>query len=163
MARVLIVGCGCRGRKLVAALAANGHIVRGTSRTPEGAALIGEAGAEAVVADPDRLATLTPQLDAVSVLCWLMGSAQGDPEKVAALHGPRLETLMWKLVDTHVRGAVYEAAGTVAPELRDQGGAIVRRMRETFNMPTEAVDQDPGDHAAWLEAMTAAVDRVLSV
>jgi hypothetical protein len=163
VARVLVVGCGCRGRELVAELRSRGHSVRGTTRSGSHLPELLAADADAVIADPNRLATLTPHLDGVSVLCWLMGSAQGDPEKVAALHGPRLETLMWKLVDTHVRGAVYEAAGTVAPELRDQGGAIVRRMRETFNMPTEAVDQDPGDHAAWLEAMTAAVDRVLSV
>jgi hypothetical protein len=159
VARVLIVGCGCRGLELAAAITAEGHIVRGTSRSEAGAARIGEAGAEGVVADPDRLATLTPHLEAVSVLCWLMGSAQGD---AAPLHGPRLETLLWKLVDTHVRGMVYEAAGTVDRQLLDGGAGIVRRMRQTYNMPTEVVEQDPTDHHAWVAAMAAAVDRVLS-
>jgi hypothetical protein len=162
VARVLIVGCGCRGLELAGALVAGGHIVRGTSRTDDGVARIQEAGAEGVLADPDRLATLTPYLDAVSVLCWLMGSAQGEPEKVAALHGPRLETLVWKLVDTHVRGIVYEAAGQVDPELLHQGAAIVRQARETFNMPAEVVEEDPGARPAWVAGMAAAVQRVLT-
>jgi hypothetical protein len=162
VARVLIVGCGCRGLELAGALMAGGHIVRGTSRSEAGAARIGEAGAEGVVADPDRLATLTPHLDAVSVLCWLMGSADGEREKVAALHGPRLDTIVWKLVDTHVRGIVYEAAGTVDRARLGEGAAIVRRARETFNMPTEVVRQDPAEHTAWVAAMAAAVQGVLA-
>jgi nucleoside-diphosphate-sugar epimerase len=32
MARVLLVGCGCRGRELTAVLRADGHAVRGTTR-----------------------------------------------------------------------------------------------------------------------------------
>jgi Trk K+ transport system NAD-binding subunit len=162
VARVLIVGCGCRGRELAGALIAEGHIVRGTSRTAAGAARIGEAGAEGVVADPDRLATLTPYLDAVSVLCWLMGSAEGVPEKVAALHDHRLDTLVWKLVDTHVRGIVYEGAGSVPARLLEQGAAIVGHAHDTFNMPTAVVQHDPSDHDGWLNAMTAAVGSVLA-
>ena len=38
-----------------------------------------------------------------------MGTASGIPESLAALHGPRLQTLLEKLVDTPVRGVVYEA------------------------------------------------------
>ena len=34
LARVLIVGCGCRGRELAAALMAEGHAVRGTLARP---------------------------------------------------------------------------------------------------------------------------------
>jgi hypothetical protein len=161
VARILIVGCGCRGLSLAGELMAAGHVVRGTSRSEDGVARIQEAGVEGMLADPDRLATLTPHLDAVSVLCWLMGSADGAPEKVEALHGPRLETIVWKLVDTHVRGIVYEAAGTVDRSLLSQGATTVRNARATFNMPTEVVGDDPGDHAAWSAAMAAAVQRVL--
>jgi Trk K+ transport system NAD-binding subunit len=162
VARVLIVGCGCRGLALARELMEGGHIVRGTSRNEHGVARIQEAGVEGVLADPDRLATLTPHLDAVSVLCWLMGSAAGEPEKVAALHGPRLETIVWKLVDTHVRGIVYEAAGTVDRGLLGQGSTIVRNARATFEMPSEVVGEDPRDHAQWAAAMAAAVQRVLT-
>jgi hypothetical protein len=161
VARILIVGCGCRGLKLAGELIAGGHIVRGTSRSEHGVARIQEAGVEGVLADPDRLATLTPHLDAVSVLCWLMGSADGAPEKVEALHGPRLESIVWKLVDTHVRGIVYESAGTVDRSLLGQGATTVRNARATFNMPTEVVGEDPQERAAWTTAMAAAVQSVL--
>src|SRR5436309_3417691 len=121
MARVSIVGCGCRGRKLAGALRERGHAVRGTTRRRERLAAIEAAGAEAVTADPARLTTLLPHLAAASVLCWLMGTAAGDPQEVEALHGPRLVSLLETLVDTHVRGAVYEAAGTVGPALLEAG------------------------------------------
>jgi hypothetical protein len=162
VARVLIVGCGCRGRELVTALAADGHVARGTTRREANLAQIEATGAHGVVADPDRLATLMPHLFGVSVLCWLLGNAVGEPEAVAALHGPRLESLVGKLVDTHVRGVVYEGAGSVDTELLEQGANIVRRAHDTYRMPAEVVAHDPADHAGWLAAMTAAVGRVLA-
>ena len=62
MARALIVGCGCRGRALAGELVTAGHEVRGTTRRSERLAEIEATGAEAVLADPDRLATVVPQL-----------------------------------------------------------------------------------------------------
>jgi nucleoside-diphosphate-sugar epimerase len=162
MARVLIVGCGCRGRQLAAALVQRGHAVRGTTRDESKHPAIAAAGAEPVSADPDRLGTLLPQLDGVSVLCWLMGSAVGAPEAVAALHGPRLESLLETLVDTHVRGVVYEAAGSVNPGLLEQGAELVRRASDTFRMPAETVVHDPADPEGWTREAAAAVDRVLA-
>ena len=110
-----------------------------------------------MVADPDRLGTLMPALAGVSAICWLMGSAGDAP----AINGDRLQTLVERLVDTHVRGLVYEAAGPAGPELLGAGAGIVREASETWHMPVAVVDQDPGDHAAWLEAMRAGVSRVL--
>jgi putative NADH-flavin reductase len=161
VARVLLVGCGCRGGELAAALLERGHAVRGTTRDESRFEAIAAAGAEAALADPDKLMTLMPHVEGVSVLCWLLGSAEGDEEDVHALHGPRLETLTERLVDTHVRGVVYEGAGSVAPELLEQGGALVERASATWNMPVEIVRHDPADHAGWVEAMAAAVERVL--
>jgi uncharacterized protein YbjT (DUF2867 family) len=158
---VLIVGCGCRGRDLAAALVERGHAVRGSTRDESNHEAIAASGAEPVTADPDRLGTLMPQLDGVSVLCWLMGSAAGDAEAVGALHGPRLESMLETLVDTHVRGVVYEAAGSVDPELLGQGASLVRRASETFRMPAEVVKHDPGDGDGWTREMATAVDRVL--
>jgi NAD(P)H-binding len=161
MARVLIVGCGCRGQQLAEALVAEGHAVRGTTRDPARCEAIAAAGAEPVVADPDRLGTLMPHLAGVSVLCWLMASATGEEGSVAALHGPRLEAIAEKLVDTHVRGVVYEAMGTVDPRLLAGGAAIVRRAADTWLMPVEVADADPADVAGWTEAMRTAVGRIL--
>jgi len=159
VARVLIVGCGCRGRSLAAALREEGHAVRGTTRAPERLAGIEAAGAEAVVADPDRLGTVMGQLAGVAAVCWLMGSATGPT--AADLHGPRLETLLERLVDTPVRGIVYEAAGSVEPALLATGAAAVRAAAERWRLPAEVVETDPSDHAEWLDAMRAAVERLL--
>jgi nucleoside-diphosphate-sugar epimerase len=158
MARVLIVGCGCRGRSLAAALAGRGLAVRGTTRNPEGVEEIAGAGAEAVMADPDRLGTLLRHLEGVTVVCWLMGSAAGD---VTSLHSDRLQSLLEKLVDTPVRGFVYEAAGSVDPRLLDAGGAIARAAGATFRIPVTVVEEPPEDHDRWRRAMISAVDRLL--
>jgi hypothetical protein len=158
VARVLIVGCGCRGRSLAAALAVDGHAVRGTTRGPASVE-IEAIGAEAAVADPDRLGTVTALLGDVAVVCWLMGSASGA--NVPDLHGPRLDSLLERLVDTPVRGFVYEAAGSVAPEHLAHGAAAVRAAAGRWRMPAEVVDADPAYHAGWLAQMRAAVRRLL--
>lgn len=154
MARVLVVGCGCRGRELTAELRSRGHAVRGTTRSESHLPEILAADADAVIADPGRLATLTPHLDGVSVLVWLMGSVEG--EEIPALHGERLGALLETLVDTHVRGMVYEAAGSVDPGLLERGAALVRRAGETWRMPVEVVDSQGA------AALADAVDRVLA-
>jgi nucleoside-diphosphate-sugar epimerase len=147
LARVLIVGCGCRGRALAEALRADGHAVRGTTRTEAGLAAIEAAGAEAVVADPDRLGTLMVQLGDVTAVCWLLASADGSG--AAELHGPRLQTLLERLVDTPVRGFVYERSSAYPA-----GEQIVARAQTTFRLPCAVVS--PGDDLA------EAVARVLS-
>jgi nucleoside-diphosphate-sugar epimerase len=159
VARVLIVGCGCRGRRLARELAATGHAVRGTTRDPRRLAEIEAAGAEAVVADPDRLGTVMNHLPGVTLVCWLMASA--DPEAAPDLHGPRLRALLERLVDTPVRGVVYEAAGSVDKRLLADGAAAVRAASATWRLPVEVVERDPGDREDWLNAMTAAVGRLL--
>ena len=116
------------------------------------------AGIEGVVADPDRLATLVPVLGGVTVVCWLMGSAVASPE----VHGDRLRTLMEHLVDTPVRGFVYEAAGSVDAAVLERGAQIVREASERWRIPVEVVSADPAAHEAWLEAMKGAVERTMS-
>jgi uncharacterized protein YbjT (DUF2867 family) len=159
VARVLIVGCGCRGRALAGALTDEGHAVRGTTRHPARIASIEAAGAEGVVADPDRIGTLMPALAGVSAICWLMGSARDGAE----LHGTRLRTLTERLVDTHVRGLVYEGAGTAGAALLEEGGQIVRRASATWRIPVEIVCEDPAQHEPWLASMRTAVGRILEV
>jgi hypothetical protein len=157
VARILIVGCGCRGVALGRALAGE-HAVRGTTRFPERLGELETAGIEAVGADPDRLATVVPALSGVSVVCWLMGTADGSPE----LHGARLRTLAEHLVDTPVRGLVYEAAGSVDASLLEQGAQILREASRIWHMRAEVVTADPVDHESWLEATQDAVKRALS-
>ena len=162
MARCLIIGCGCRGRSLGRELIAAGHAVRGTTRDPTRAAEIEAIGAEAVVGDPDVIATLARSLDHVSVACVLLGSADGSAERLAALHGTRLEMLLTRMLDTTVRGIVYEAAGSVDRALLDAGAELVRERGEDSRIPFVLLDADPGDASAWVSAAVRAVDRVLT-
>ena len=156
MARALLVGCGCRGRLLGARLVEEGWAVRGTSRREEGLAAIEEAGIEAALADPDRPATLLDLVGDVTVVAWLLGSAEGDAENVSAIHGPRLERLLEKLVDTPVRGFLYEAAGSVSSAQLEQGESLVRAAAATWRIPIEIVAEDQADSNAWTEAMAGA-------
>ena len=133
MARALIVGCGCRGRELGAELASRGWQVRGTSRGAQGRTLIEASGIEAAEADPDRPGTVLELIGDVTVVVWLLGSATGDPELIGAIHGSRLERLLEKLVDTPVRGFVYEGA---------EGREIVERASATWRIPVAFLDRD---------------------
>ena len=142
MARVLIVPCGCRGRELARELVAAGHAVRGTTRDHGRADAIAAAGAEPYVGDPDRIGTLMGALSGVTVLCWLFG---GVPD--VDLHGGRLRMLFEKLVDTPVRGVVYEPA-------LPAGEAIARDAAERWRIPVEVVE--PG-------GARLAVDRLLGI
>ena len=161
MARCLIIGCGCYGSELASVLHGAGHVVRGTTRRPEQLAHIESAGAEGVLADPDRLATLVGALDHVSVAVILLGSAIGEPEQIGALHGPRLEALLHKLLDTTIRGVVYEAVGGVpAPVLAD-GAASVTRLCATSRIPF-ALLQTERDAPGWVSVARGAVEDVLS-
>jgi uncharacterized protein YbjT (DUF2867 family) len=141
VARVLIVPCGCRGQALARELVGAGHAVRGTTRSPDRTAAIAEAGAEPYVGDPDRIGTLMGALAGVTIVCWLLGNVP-DPD----LHGGRLRMLFEKLVDTPVRGVVYERAL--------EGGAIARDAVERWRMPVEIVE--PGE-------ARSAIDRLLGL
>lgn len=162
MARVLIVGCGCRGQALARALRAQGHAVRGTTRGEERRAAIEAAGAEAWIGDPDRIATISYALDGVTILCWLMGSATGSAEQLHALHGTRLKMLLERTIDTTVRGLVYEAAGSVDAGLLGDGARTVEQACARSEIPHELLRADPADHERWLAAAVACVERLLS-
>jgi uncharacterized protein YbjT (DUF2867 family) len=143
LARALIVGCGCRGRSLGEELLADGWAVRGTSRREQGLAPIEAAGIEPALADPDQPATLLDLVADVATVYWLLGSATGEPENLEAIHGSRLERLLERLVETPVRRFVYEAFGSVAPELLAGGATLVERAAETWRIPVEVL-RSPG-------------------
>ena len=162
MARALIVGCGCRGRLLGARLRGDSWAVRGTSRGQEGLAAIEAAGIDPALADPDRVGTLLEHVADVAVVFHLLGSAQGEPENLADIHGPRLERLMEKLVDTPVRGVVYEAAGSVDSSLLAAGAELVRAAGRTWRIPFEIAAAESNDLDLWSAGMRDAALRVLS-
>jgi uncharacterized protein YbjT (DUF2867 family) len=128
-----------------------GWAVRGTSRRDEGLAAIEAAGIEAAPADPDRPGTLLDLVADVAIVFYLLGSAEGDSEELGAIHGPRLERLLEHLVDTPVRGVVYEATGSVDTALLEGGAELVRTASRTWRIPVEIVAGEPTDFAKWSE------------
>jgi hypothetical protein len=123
--------------------------------------VIEATGAEAVLADPGRVATLVPAFEHVSVVCVLLGSAVAGPAALTALHGTRLDMLLHQMLDTTVRGIVYEASGAVDPAILDAGAERVRKFCEGSRIPCALLSADPGDHQGWLEAALEAFERVL--
>lgn len=161
MARCLIVGCGCRGLELTGALRAAGHAVRGTTRDPDRRAEIEAAGAEPFVGDPNLVGTLAPALAHVGVACILLGSATGTEAQLTALHGTRLDMLLERMLDTTVRGVVYQAAGSVDPALLSVGAGRVRHACERSLIPYELLSADPATDEAWVPQAVEAVERAL--
>ena len=162
MARALIVGCGCSGRALGSELLEEGWAVRGTSRDGEGLAAIEAAGIEPARADPEQPCTVLELVDDVAVLIWLLGSATGDAEKVSAIHGPRLESLLERLVETPVRGFVYEGAGTVDVKLLAGGAELARNAECTWRIPVMVTQTSRSDGPAWVEELETSAIEILA-
>jgi hypothetical protein len=91
-------------------------------------------------------------LTGTTIVAWLMGTADN-----AELHGGRLRMLTEKIVDTPVRGLLYEAVGP----WHEEGEMIARAARATWNIPLQVVRTDPADCAAWTRDMAAAVQLLL--
>lgn len=162
MARALLVGCGCHGRELGRSLLEIGWAVRGTSRDGAGLEAIAAAGIEPARADPDRVGTILDHVGDVAVVAWLLGSATGSADEVAAVNDLRLGSLLEKLVDSPVRGFVLEAAGTADPAVLAAAAAHVERAARTWMIPARVVraERDPG--GVWTQAMADAIAGVLA-
>ena len=158
--RVLLIGGGCRGIALTRELVAEGHVMRAVTRTEARRAAIEAAGAECWIGDPDVVGTLRYALENVTIVVWALGTAAGTPDAVAALHGPRLEMMLSKIIDTTVRGVVYEAAGSAPPKALAAGVAELERMGKLNEIPYEVVDADPADALAWVAAHRQAISRL---
>jgi nucleoside-diphosphate-sugar epimerase len=162
VARILMLGGGCTGRALAAALLADGYAVRATTRTEANRAAIEAAGAECWIGTPDRLATLRGALQNVTIVCWLLGSATGAPAELRDLHTSRLRFFLGGAVDTTVRGFLYEASGTtVPPEVLAEGELIAREVGEQNAMPMAFLRAGGHDPEAWLTQARAAIEELL--
>jgi uncharacterized protein YbjT (DUF2867 family) len=161
VARCLIVGCGCRGLELAGALRSAGHAVRGTTRDGARRAEIEASGVEPFIGDPNVVGTLAPALAHVGVACILLGSATGTEAQLAALHGTRLDMLLERMLDTTVRGVVYQAAGSVGPVLLGAGAERVRYACERSMIPYEVLTADPTTDETWVTQAVGAAERAL--
>ncbi len=151
MARALIVGCGCRGRELGARLLAEGWAVRGTSRGEDGLTAIEAAGFEAAPAEPARIGTVLELVGDVALVVWLLGSAVGSEEELSRMHGDGLAHLLERLVDTPVRGVLYEAAGSVDGATLRGGAELVEAASERWRIPAATVAEPFS--ATWAEVV----------
>ncbi len=161
MARCLIIGCGCRGLALARELRNQGHAIRGTTRDAGRCSELEAAGIEPHIGDPDRVATLAPAFEHVTIACVLLGSASGSEAELAALHGSRLEMLLSRMLDTTIRGIVYEAAGSIDRAVLGEGARIVRERCDDSLIPYVLLREDPSVPARWLGAAAAAVGGLL--
>ena len=97
----------------------------------------------------------------MTVACWLLGTACGTAEALAALHGTRLDFFVNQTIDTTVRGLVYEAAGTVDATALAAGRELISE-RAAFNaIPLAVLDADPLDLDGWTRQARAAIDGLL--
>lgn len=138
MARVLIVDCAGRGARVAAALEQRDYAVR------------------EVEGDPLLPGHVFDALENVTVVCWLMGVGDGlNPEA----NGEQLETVLLKVVDTGVRGFVFERP-------TDEANTHVDHARDTWHIPIEEIA--PSAEAAdggevWLQSVCSAVDATLGI
>jgi hypothetical protein len=164
VARILIVAGGCRGRRLAAAMIAEGHAVRVSTRGEHGRAAIEASGAECWVGDPRRLATMRGALDGVTIVCWLLGSCVGGEQELHELHASRLPFFVGQTIDTTVRGFVYESRGTTTPaRLLADGETTVRELARRNAIPTAFLTADPRALPAWLADAHAAIGSLLGL
>ena len=137
--------------------------MRAVTRTEAHRAAIEAAGAECWIGDPDVIGTLRYALENVTVLVWALGTATGTDVEVGALNGPRLEMMLTKVIDTTVRGIVYEGAGTIAAEAFATGVLELERVAGLNEIPYAVVAADPRDRARWVVAARQAIGGLIAV
>lgn len=159
--RALVVGGGSsRGLALARNLTADGHAVRVVTRTEARREAIEATGAECWIGTPDAIGTLRYALDNVTVLLWLLGTAEGGD--VDALHGSRLAMMLERVTDSTVRGVVYEDAGTVSTQALSAGEHEIREANRKNEIPFRLLEADPrGDEEAWLGATLELIESLL--
>lgn len=134
-----------------------GHAVRVVSSSASERAEIEAIGAECWVGTPARLGTLRGALDGVAIACWLLGCEEDG----SAFHGERLELFMTQVIDTTVRGVIYEAAGTVPADVLAGGARLVVTLAQRNMIPVAILTEDPAEAAAWLAQAQAAIAAML--
>jgi hypothetical protein len=161
VARVLIVEGADRGLRLAAELIEQGHAVRVTAADPAHREAIEATGAECMTGTPDRLSTLRGALEHVTIACWLLAGARGDPELWRALHGPRLQQFLASAIDSTLRGFLYEAAGALPADLLAQGERIVSETAARNLIPVAILRADPLDGEEWSKQALLAIEHLL--
>ena len=113
MKTILIVGCGYRGKRLAQRLMAEGHNVRGMTRSADRAIGFVTLGIDPVIADVTKPDTLRDIGKGVSAVYHLMGSMNGDDAQLHALHVEGTRNLLDALQGCTLTRYVYESSTAV--------------------------------------------------
>lgn len=168
----MILGGGCRGRRLTAEVVSRGHAARIVTRSEGRREEIEAAGAECFIGDPNRLGTLRGALEGVAVACWLLATATGSPEELHELHVSRLPAFLGAAVDSTMRGFVYEvqlsdssgvglAKPTPQVETMNEGAVSVEVVAARNAISIAALSADPHDLGLWMQAARATLSPYL--
>jgi hypothetical protein len=167
VARLLILGGGCRGRQLAAEVVSEGHAARIVTRSEVGRETIEATGSQCFVGDPNRLGTLRGALEGVTVACWLLATATGSSEELNDMYLSRLPAFLGAAVDSTMRGFVYEApagAAGVDGEFASaigEGGRAVEDVAARNAISIAALTADPHDVDLWMRAARATLSPYL--
>jgi uncharacterized protein YbjT (DUF2867 family) len=132
--------------------------VRIVTRSAERRVEIEALGAECFLGDPNRLGTLRGALESVTVVCWLLGDARGEPRQLRELHESRLPAFLAQAVDSPLRGFVYEAA---VDDAGAEGARLVRGVAARNAIAATALTADRRDTDLWLKAARATLSPFL--
>jgi hypothetical protein len=104
-------------------------------------------------------------LDGVAIACWMLAQAHGPPQEVGALHGSRLAAFARQVIDSTVRGFIYDGSGGALPaEMLADGERIVRSVSERNAIPARVLacgDAAGAADADWVTAARAVVESLL--
>lgn len=113
MSRILIIGCGYRGKRLARRLLERGCSVRGLTRSAEHAAALANIGVEPVLGDVTQPESLQGIGDGVDAVYHLMGSMSGSDEQLQHLHVDGTRNVLAALSGVTLRRYVYESSTAV--------------------------------------------------
>lgn len=122
-------------------------IVENGPRTAEAEELLSAAGYAVRSVAPQLAGDVVDALENVTVVAYLLAGSE-DP----LVHDEMLETVLLKVVDTGVRGFVYEPPS-------DQPNRHIAHAAETWHLSVAELPRD----ADWGEQLVAAVNRSIGL
>jgi nucleoside-diphosphate-sugar epimerase len=155
--KVLIVGCGYRGRRLAQRLQAEGCTVRGMTRSPEHAARLADLNIQPVIADVTQPETLGGIGEGVDTVYHLMGSMGGDDTALYARHVTGTKNLLYALAGVKLSRYIYESSTAVYGQTEGEWIDETAPLEPSSNMGKLRIQAEDLLLTAWRERGLPAV------